>query len=268
MITLITGNHKRHMYLVDCFSKIFKDIIWIIERRENFIPEIDKNFNTEIQNLQKLHFEKRQDAEIEFFTSKAGELSKDKISKIFEIDKEDISNGKLKKILAETSTEILITYGCHIIPNNLLEVFRSYKWNVHGGLSPWYRGVATHFWPSYMLEPEYTGMTLHEITQEIDGGNIVHQSISDIVKNDGIHQNACRVVKSFSDKLPQLLSGKINKNDKFLSIRNKTSGRIWTSKMWSPLHLNLIYKVYNDKINQYCVENKKIIKPVIKSTLI
>ena len=85
MITLITGNHKRHMYLVDCFSKVFKDIVWIIQRRENVIPEIDKNFNTEIQNLQKLHFEKRQDAEVEFFTSKAGELSKNRITKIIEI---------------------------------------------------------------------------------------------------------------------------------------------------------------------------------------
>ena len=97
MITLITGSHKRHMYLVDCFSKIFKDIVWIIERRENFIPEIDKNFNTEIQNLQKLHFEKRENAEVEFFTSKAGELSKNSITKIIEINREDISNGKLKK---------------------------------------------------------------------------------------------------------------------------------------------------------------------------
>ena len=268
MITLITGSHKRHMYLVDCFSKIFKDIVWIIERRENFIPEINKDFNTEIQNLQKLHFEKRENAEVEFFTSKAGELSKNSITKIIEINREDISNGKLKKILKETSSEILITYGCHKIPDDLLEVFGSYKWNIHGGLSPWYRGVTTHFWPSYMLEPEYTGMTLHELTKDIDGGNIIHQNVTDIFKKDGIHQNACRVVKSFSDVLPQLLDKNIRKNNKFISIANKTSGRIWTLKMWSPLHLKIIYKVYEDKINQYCLENKKIIKPKIKSILI
>jgi hypothetical protein len=33
------------------------------------------------------------------------------------------------------------------------------RWNIHGGLSPWYRGAITHFWPSYMLEPQLTGMS-------------------------------------------------------------------------------------------------------------
>ena len=37
--------------------------------------------------------------------------------------------------------------------------------------------------------------------------------------------------------------------------------------MWSPLHLKMVYKIYEDKINKYCIENKKIIKPKIKSIL-
>ena len=268
MIALITGNHPRHKYLVDSFSKTFKNVVWIIEKREKFIPEIDKNFNSEIQKLQKIHFEKRQDAENEFFTSKAEEHSKNTVSEIFEIEKDDISNGKLKEILGKIKSKFLITYGCHKLPEDLLAVFKNYKWNIHGGLSPWYRGVITHFWPSYMLEPEYTGMTLHELTQEIDGGNIIHQTISDLNINDGIHQNACRLVKSFSDSLPKILNVKIKKGNKFNGIESKTSGRVWTSKMWSPLHLKTIYQVYDDKINKYCLENKKIIKPKIKSILI
>ena len=44
------------------------------------------------------------------------------------------------------------------------------------------------------------------------------------------------------------------KLNKISGIKNKTDGRIWTNRMWGPL--NLIYKVYNDKINKYCVENK------------
>ena len=67
MIVLFTGDHLRHKYLVDSFSKVFDDLIWIIEKREKFIPNIDKNFNTEINKLQKTHFEKRLDAENKFF---------------------------------------------------------------------------------------------------------------------------------------------------------------------------------------------------------
>jgi hypothetical protein len=66
--------------------------------------------------------------------------------------------------------------------------------------------------------------------------------------------------------LPEIINNNLGK--KLIGIKNKTTGRIWTSKMWTPLHLNLIYNFYNDKINKYCLENKKIIKPTIKSILI
>ena len=209
MIVLFTGDHLRHKYLVDSFSRVFDDLIWIIEKRENYIPKIKKNFNQEITKLHKIHFKKRLDAEIDFFKSSAGELSKSHINQIFEINQKDIYNGKLRKILSKINCNFFISYGVHKIPENILKNLKGYKWNIHGGLSPWYRGGATHFWPSYLLEPEYTGMTLHELTNDIDGGGIIHQNISSLNIKDGIHQNACRTVKSFSDSLPKLLKKKL-----------------------------------------------------------
>lgn len=234
-------------------------------KRENFIPSIDKKFNLEIQKLQKIHFEKRFKAENTFFSQMAGNLILNKANKIYEVISNDIYNGKLLKILKKHNHKFFISYGVHKLPPKILKNLKNYAWNIHGGLSPWYKGVATHFWPSYMLEPEYTGMTLHELTDNIDGGNIIHQFSAKLNPKDGIHENACRVVKEFSDNLPNLLINKINK--KLVGIKNKTTGRIWTSKMWSPLHLKLIYKIYNDKINKFCLENKKIIKPKIYSIL-
>ena len=48
---------------------------------------------------------------------------------------------------------------------------------MHGGLSPWYKGGATHFWPTYLIEPEFTGITVHETTKDLDAGAIIHQEI-------------------------------------------------------------------------------------------
>ena len=269
MLLLITGDHLRHNYLADSFSKAFDDFVWIIEKREDYHPKIDKSFSNEIQKLQKKHFEKRYDAELEFFNKKAGDIAKKKAKKIFKIKYEDFFNGELKKILKTVNSDYLISYGCHKISDESLSIVKNYKWNIHGGLSPWYRGVATHFWPSYMLEPEYTGMTVHNLTKDIDGGDIIHQYVSELNSEDGIHQNACRVLKGFSLSFPELLSKKMKqKKNNFLSIKQKTSGRIWTNKMWSPLHLRTIYDVYEDKINKYCLENKKIIKPIVKSILV
>jgi len=267
MITLITGDHIRHKYLVDSFSKNFDDICWIIEKREDVIPSIDRSFNSQIQNLQKIHFEKRYQSEKDFFSEKAGDYSKTKSIKIFEINKEDIENGKLDKILNNIDSNILITYGCHKISNKTLSKFKYLKWNVHGGLSPWYRGVATHFWPSYMLEPEFTGVTLHELSEEIDGGNIIHQTSINLNSNDGVHDNACRVVKNFSDNVPKMIKLNIINEKKIIGINHTSTGRIWTQKMWSPLHLKIIYEVYKDRINEYCLNNKDVKKPKLVTVL-
>ena len=215
-IILITGNHPRHFYLADQLSKTNFEFLWIIEMRENHVPEPSKDLKIELQNLYKLHFNKRNKAEYKFFTHKSGELANKKFNQIIKINQDDISNGKLEVIIILSKADVLITYGCHMIPNNILNLIKLYKWNIHGGLSPWYRGNTTHFWPTYLLEPEYTGMTLHELTDKIDGGNIIHQTSVTINKDDGIHENASRTVKEFSDSLPKLLKNALGLSKKLI----------------------------------------------------
>ena len=64
----------------------------------------------------------------------------------------------------------------------------------------------THFWPSYFLEPQMTGMTIHDLTQDIDGGNIIHQNSVSLVKGDSLHDLACRAVKEMGNDLNILIS--------------------------------------------------------------
>jgi methionyl-tRNA formyltransferase len=135
----------------------------------------------------------------------------------------------------------------HILSPAVLDAVTGARWNIHGGLSPWYRGAITHFWPSYMLEPQLTGMTVHELTAKIDGGAIVHQSVADLVSGDGIHDLACRAVLSVSRELPELLerasAGTISP-----PTPQKTSGKLWLGSDWRPEHLRLIYDLYENRV--------------------
>ena len=111
-------------------------------------------------------------------------------------------------------------------------------------------------------------MTLHTTTGDIDGGNYVHQTKINPEVNHGIHDNACLAVKNFCDEIPELINKNWKKIDHIKPIKPKTTGRIWTSKMWSPFHLKIIYEFYNDKINEFCLKNKvKTRDPVLKSIL-
>jgi len=263
MLTVITGDHIRHLYLINYLSHHFEVDNWIIQKRENQKKSAVIKFS-KLQKLEKIHFEKRLISEEKFFGSK-----KDfniKANKIFKINKSNLTDGKLTKILKKNNCQNLITYGCHKISTESLKVVKKNAWNIHAGLSPWYRGSMTHFWPTYMLEPEFTGVTVHKITNNIDGGEIIHQSLVNLNPNDGIHDNACRCMKNFIKDFVTIIPKNFN-NKKFIGVKQTTSGRIWTSKMWHPNLLKVIYEKFNDKINKFCLENKKIEIPIVKSIL-
>lgn len=263
-IVFISGDHLRHKYVADSLTNIGAEISWIIEKRENKLPKIPKKLNNNLKRLFKHHFQKRLSAEKNYFKN-AGEISNHKMKTIIKIKKNDLNKKKLDNILKRIKPDILISYGCHKLDDKLLKNSKI-CWNLHGGLSPWYRGAITHFWPTYMLEPQFTGMTLHETTQQIDGGNIVHQTGLKIKKNDGIHDNACKALLVFCKEFPGLLRKNILKINKLKAIKPVTTGRIWTTKMWHPALLEFVYNKHKDRINNYCIKNKIITrKPILKS---
>ena len=77
-ITLITGDHPRHLYFADQITNTGANLNWIIEKREKFIPDSSGIINNNLRNLFKIHFKKREEAEFKFFGEKSGEISKKK----------------------------------------------------------------------------------------------------------------------------------------------------------------------------------------------
>ena len=45
--------------------------------------------------------------------------------------------------------------------------------NLHGGLSPWYRGADSTFWALYNCEIQRGGCTIHLIDRAIDAGGLI-----------------------------------------------------------------------------------------------
>ena len=264
--TLITGDHIRHLYLADYLCRKGYKINWIIEKRENQVPSANKNLTKDLKILFKKHFLRREIAEKKFFGKNSGQLAKKKIKNKFIIKPFNYNQNTLK-ILENFKNKNLLTYGCSILNDDILKLFKGYKWNIHAGLSPKYRGAATHFWPSFFLEPEYTGMTLHTLSSRIDGGNIFHQTSIKLNKNYGIHDNSCQAVKEFIFDLPKVINFVSKSHKKILGIKQRNKGILWTQKMWKTSTLNFIYDVHKDKINQYCIRNKIIKKPKLLSIL-
>ena len=59
--------------------------------------------------------------------------------------------------------------------------------NIHLGLSPYYRGAGTNFWPLVNGEPEYCGATIHILDGGVDTGPVIAHVRPEIAAGDGPH---------------------------------------------------------------------------------
>jgi hypothetical protein len=88
-----------------------------------------------------------------------------------------INHPDVVALARELKPDLLCVFGTSLIRGDLLKEGRLGIANLHGGLSPEYRGADCTFWALYNGEPEKVGCTLHWIDAGIDtGGLIAHIS--------------------------------------------------------------------------------------------
>ena len=245
-VVLISGDHLRHSYVAARLASSGLLSGWVRERREPFVPQVPIGLDARLARLFRLHFDRRADAEERAFNGAGRESLQ--VDSILDVDPDNLNGPKTHAFLREHKPDIIVSYGCHLLSEHTLSFAGRYAWNSHGGLSPHYRGVATHFWPSYLLEPQMTGMTLHATTANIDGGAIIHQTAVEMVAGDGLHDVAARAVAAYADELPSILGKALDSSSTVNGVKQKSAGRLWLGSMWRPEHLVLIYDVYEDRI--------------------
>jgi len=85
----------------------------------------------------------------------------------------DSHNGReCQAILDADKPKVIVVYGTRIIKPCIFDRASIVTLNMHTGLSPFYRGDSTLFWPVYFNDPDNLGVTVHQLVASIDGGDI------------------------------------------------------------------------------------------------
>jgi hypothetical protein len=88
-------------------------------------------------------------------------------------------------VLAERlQPDVIAVFGTSLIRGPLLDKGRLGIFNLHGGLSPHYRGADCTFWALYNGEPDQVGCTLHRIDAGIDTGNLIAHICPEVREGD------------------------------------------------------------------------------------
>jgi hypothetical protein len=97
--------------------------------------------------------------------------------------------------------DVVLVFGTSMLKQPLIDAFPRRIINVHLGLSPYYRGAGTNFWPLVNGEPEYCGATVHFLDIGVDSGPIIAHVRPEIRSGDGPHEIGNRTIAAAAEAL-------------------------------------------------------------------
>ena len=182
------------------------------------------------------------------------------------IEVEDINSQLVLKRLKEINPDLILDHGTSIVKNHILDNAKL-ALNLHWGLSPYYRGTHCTDWALINWDPNNIGVTIHKLTNEIDGGDILSQKRAKIKSNDTLLSINMQLTYLGVELINQAIK-KIKQNEKIcfqkqdFSIGYLTYKRQWNFLLKKQIDFiennNLIKKMLNKpsrKVNLPIIEN-------------
>jgi folate-dependent phosphoribosylglycinamide formyltransferase PurN len=122
-----------------------------------------------------------------------------------------INHTDVVKLARELKPDLICVFGTSLIRGELLDEGRFGVVNLHGGLSPEYRGADCTFWALYNGEPEKVGCTLHYIDAGIDTGGLIAHVSPEVHEGDSELVLFWRAVRDsaevYADAVARIASG-------------------------------------------------------------
>ncbi|NBO79996.1 MAG: hypothetical protein EBV42_01905 [Actinobacteria bacterium] len=218
----------------------------LIMRRESLSPTAPEATTAHDRALFRHHFDLRNRTEAQAY----GELTyQDLLGKCpgRVIEATALNSVQVAREVKDIEADLGIVFGTDLIKEPVLGVLPELTLNLHLGLSPWYRGSATLFWPFYFLEPQWAGVTVHRLVEAVDGGEVAFQSTPVLQSGMGIHDVGVGAVKSAIPNILQLIEA-VDAGKRINLARQRSSGRIFRTKDFRPCHLRLNYDMFGDRM--------------------
>jgi len=255
-IVILTANELRHHYVAARISqhpdiKVLKT--YHCGPAEGVL-ETEVNARAEVTSLEKLHLSSRKRIEYDMFADLVERSSH--FTRGVEVSRDAPNDPEVVRQIVEMNPDVILVYGCCIIKQPLLRTFHKRILNVHLGLSPYYRGSGTNYWPLVNGEPEYVGCTFLYLDKGIDTGEIIHQMRPTIHPLDGPHQIGNRLIKQMCDVYATIAI-------KYEQLSSTPQQSISTEKVYkrSDYTLESVQRLYNNfsqaMLQEYMIDKEE-----------
>lgn len=254
-IVILTGSELRHEYFRKKLAtenriSVAATFCEGLERSHSALVERD----TGEKDMRRNHLLARTQSEKDFFEDYCDAVADQ--SKPRFIPKGAVNDDSVAQAIKDLRPDILVAYGCSLIKTDLLHEFQGRFLNVHLGLSPYYRGSGTNFWPLVENEPEFVGATFMHIDEGIDTGNIIHQIRARYVWGDTPSMIGNRLIRDmtcvYADVIARL---------KQLSPTDQpdaaADGKLYKAKDFSEASVVKLYRQFEHGLVEDYLENEE-----------
>lgn len=272
---ILTGSELRHNFVRKLISATpgINVVRSYCEGTEKALKTLAKQKGNGVAELELDHLRAREQSEKDFFSHFVRMINDH--SNAINIPKGDINSPSVYEDLCYLAPDLVISYGCSVVTDPLLHRFTPEFVNVHLGLSPYYRGSGTNFWPFVNGALEYIGVTFMYIDAGIDTGEIIHQMRPRILPGDDIHSIGNRligdmatvyaeVIRRFDDlrPMPQI---PVPRDEKVYRRADFTNESV--SKLYQQLNAGLVEQYLKEK-QERCANVPIIENPILSDVMV
>ena len=166
----------------------------------------------------------------------------------------------------DLAPDAVVLFGTSIIRPPLLSHYEGRIINCHLGLSPYYRGTATNFWPLVHGEPECVGATIHLAIQKVDAGAILAQIRPTPAPDDDVHRLGMRVIRAAWEAMPAVIDAYLTGRCKPVT-QPKGTGRVFRRNDFDAESVRAMRRHFEaGMISEYLadLERRQAARPIIE----
>ena len=242
-IVILTGTEQRHTFF-RTFMALSKHYAVVKSYCEGLEKSLDATIASEKQKRWRmLHLKARRQSEADFFGTFTGQVV-DCSNPVF-LPKGQINSPEFTQAIIDAHPDLLVAYGCSLIREPLLSAFKGRFLNVHLGLSPYYRGSGTNFWPLVNNEPEYLGATFMHIDAGVDTGEIIHQIRARLVWGDTPSQIGNRLIGGMCDTYRRIVEN-FEELTPVAQLPVPEDARVYRKKDFTEDAVQTLYRQFSD----------------------
>lgn len=145
-----------------------------------------------------------------------------------------VNDDDVPRRLRQLGRVALLDHGTSVVREAVLSQAEM-TLNVHWGLSPYYRGVRCTEWALIMWDPANIGVTVHELSSEIDGGAVAGQKRATMSADDTVYSLNMQLTYLGTDIVVDALRRVAGGEKLRLIEQDLSKGVLTSSRQWSSL---------------------------------